>query len=305
MKTIGITGGSGFVGTHLSRQLISLGHSVVVFTRGHRRDETNIHYAQWDPEKKEIEKEALASLDAIVHLAGAGVADKRWTAQRKQEIISSRVCATEFLIEQLRAHSPECKAFVAASATGFYGPDRGGEPFTEDDPPFDDFLARVCAKWEEASLKASDYCRTAIFRFGIVLGKDGGAYPELSGPMKFGVMPVLGSGKQIVSWVHVEDIAGMIRTALEHDNYSGRYNAVAPNPVSHRALMKAIAEGKGGMKIPVRVPPFVLNLIMGEASVEVLKSCTVSCEKVQAAGYHFRYERIDDAVRSIESDGKN
>ena len=296
MKTIGSTG---FVGQHLTQLLVAAGHKVVVLSRSRKPDEGNIHFARWNPDKKEIDITALRELDAVVHLAGAGVADKRWTEARKKEIISSRVDATDFLINQLQAHAPECRAFIAASATGYYGADRGTQAFREDDPPVDDFLSQVCVQWEGASMKAAAFYRTVIFRFGIVLGKDGGAYPELAGPMKFGIMPILGSGKQIVSWVHVEDVAGMIKAALEDDTFKGIYNAVAPAPVPHRVLMKAIAAAKGGIRIPAPVPPFVLRIIMGEASVEVLKSCTVSSKKVQDAGYVFRYAEIDGAVKQI------
>jgi uncharacterized protein (TIGR01777 family) len=258
-----------------------------------------VRFAHWDPDKKAMDTAALAGLDAMVNLAGAGVADKRWTGARKQEIIASRVDATDFLISQLRGHAPACRTFVAASATGYYGPDRGGPAFTEDDPPDNDFLAQVCVHWEAASLKAAASYRTIIFRLGIVLGRDGGAYPELAGPMKFGIMPVLGSGRQMVSWVHVDDVAGMIMAALEDEAYAGTYNAVAPQPVTHRELMKAIAGAKRGLKIPAPVPPFALRIIMGESSVEVLKSTTVSSAKVQGAGYVFRYPEVEAAVRAI------
>ena len=162
-------------------------------------------------------------------------------------------------------------------------------------------FSRRYARYGAAVMKASENYRTVIFRFGIVLGKDGGAYPQLVGPMKFGIMPILGSGRQMVSWVHVDDVAGMIHAALEDESYRGVYNAVAPNPVMHRRLMNTIAQAKGGLKIPAPVLPFVLRIIMGEASIEVLKSCTASSEKVQEAGYVFRYPEIDAAVEAIVS----
>lgn len=299
MKTIGITGGTGFVGRHLAAHLADKGYAVVIFSRSSKSSEGAIRHAHWDPDGRKIDVTALQNLDAMVHLAGAGVADKRWTPERKKEIVDSRVAATEFLISQLAAHAPRCKTFVAASATGYYGPDRSGSPFTEDDPPYTDFLAKVCVAWERASMTASDRYRTAIFRFGIVLGKDGGAYPELAGPMKFGIMPILGSGRQMVSWIHVADIAGMIRTALEDESCAGIYNAVAPGPVAHKTLMQTIAGAKGGIRIPAPVPPFVLGIIMGEASIEVLKSCTVSSKKAEALPYTFQYPTVASAVAAI------
>ena len=300
MKTIAIAGGTGFVGRHLAKKLVSLGHRVVVYSRSAKSGIGNLQYAVWDPALQTMDAAPLKDVDAVVNLAGAGVVDKRWSDSRKREIISSRVDATHFLIEQLRAHAPNCKTFIAASATGIYGPDKGGAPFKETDPAFDDFLAQVCRDWEAATLTAKAFYRTVIFRFGIVLGKDGGAYVQFAGPMKLGVMPILGSGRQVVSWVHVSDISGMIVAAIEGDAYSGIYNAVAPAPVPHKELMKAIAKAKGGLKIPVPVPPFVLRIMLGESSIEVLKSCTVSAQKAQDAGYVFRYPTIEEAAKALE-----
>lgn len=298
-QTIGITGGTGFVGRHLTPRLLAAGHKIVIFSRGKKPDDGDVRYAHWHPGNQEIDTAALHDIDAMVHLAGAGVADKHWTTARKGEIIASRVDATDFLVAQLQTYAPACKTFIAASATGYYGPDRSGHVFTEQDPPFDDFLARVCVAWEEASMQAAAAYRTVIFRFGIVLGKDGGAYPQLAEPMRFGIMPILGSGRQMVSWIHIEDIAGMIQSALAEDAYQGIYNAVAPAPVPHHMLMKTIAKAKGGIKIPAPVPPFVLRMMMGEASVEVLKSCTVSSKRVGAAGFRFRYPEVSEAVKAI------
>lgn len=252
-----------------------------------------------------MDADALRDVEAIIHLAGAGVADKRWTAARKREIIDSRVAATHFLHEQIAVHAPACNTFIASSATGYYGPDRGGlAPFREDAPPYNDFLAGVCRDWEAATFSAkSHYDTTAAFRTGIVLGRDGGAYPELSGPMKFGIMPILGNGRQVVSWIHVDDLADLYIEAALSGTYNGVYNAVAPHPVTNRILMQTIARAKGGLKIPAPVPPFVLQLIMGDASVEVLKSCTVSSEKVEQAGFEFRYLTVADAVASIVGNG--
>jgi uncharacterized protein (TIGR01777 family) len=303
-KTIGITGGTGFVGRHITRILTGQGHKVIIFSRNPKPAKGGVQYAVWHPDGGQIDKEALQRIDAMINLAGAGVADKRWTAKRKEEIRKSRVEATYFLLQALKEHAPKCTAFAAASATGYYGPDREGlSPFTEAAPPYHDFLASVCADWEAASLSAADKYRTTVLRTGIVLGKDGGAWPELTGPMRFGIMPILGSGRQVVSWIHVEDLAGIYIEAVLNEAYNGVYNAVASHPVTHRVLMQTIAKAKGGLKIPAPVPPFVLQLIMGDASVEVLKSCTVSNEKVGAQGFAFQYPTIEGAVASIVAEG--
>ena len=300
MKTIGIAGGSGFVGRHIAPLLVQEGFEVIIFSRGKAKQEGKIQFANWHPEKKEIDETALAKVQAMINLAGAGVTTQRWTDAYKKEIISSRVDATHFLQDALRKHAPECTTYIATSATGFYGPDRPDSiPFKEEAPPYSDFLGEVCRLWEEASWQASAVYRTVIFRLGIVLGKDGGAYPELSGPMKFGVMPIIGGGRQMVSWIHVDDVVRMMQYALDNEKLSGIYNAVSPEPISHKALMQAIASAKGGLKIPVPVPGFGLKILMGESSIEVLKSCTASAEKISDAGFKFSFPTIQKATKAL------
>ena len=302
MKIIGITGGSGFIGRHLTALLIRSGYRVVIFTRSVPRNpaQKQVTYAQWDIITAKCDMNALKELDGVVHLAGAGIADKRWTEKRKKEILDSRVMGTEFLVSQLKDHAPACKTFIAASATGFYGRDHAGAiPFTETAPPCNDFLCDTCRQWEAASQKANEFARTVILRFGIVLGQECGAFPKLARPLSFGIMPVLGSGNQAVSWIEVDDLARLFLFVLEHDNLSGIYNAVAPNPVTHKELMKTTAAVKGDMKIPVPVPAVLLKIILGEMSGEVLKSCTVSAQKTIDTGFIFNYPDITSAVKAI------
>lgn len=302
MKIVGIAGGSGFVGRHLSALLVENGYQVIVFGRNKsaRKKTENIQLAYWNPDKKEIDQQALSQVDAMVNLAGAGVADKRWTDAYKQEIISSRVDATLFLVDQLRQHAPACQTYISSSATGIYGPDRpGSSPFTEDSPAWHDFLAEVCVKWEAAAQQATAYYRTVIVRFGIVLGREAGAFRQLAVPMQLGVMPILGNGQQMVSWIHVKDVAAIILYALQRNSLRDIYNAVAPEVVSHKQLMKTIAAAKGGLKVPVPVPSFMLRLIMGESSIEVLKSCTASADKIAGAGFNFQFGSLQAAVKDL------
>lgn len=302
MKIIGIAGGSGFVGRHLSSLLAENGYQVIIFGRSKsaKSSPENVQFAYWNPDKKEIDQQALSRVDAMVNLAGAGVADKRWTEAYKREIISSRVDATLFLIDQLQRHAPACKTYISSSATGIYGPDQPGRtPFTEATAPWHDFLADVCVKWEAAAREAEQHYRTVIVRFGIVLGRNAGAFQQLAAPMQLGVMPVLGNGQQMVSWIHVTDVAAIILYALQQDSLHGIYNAVAPEVVSHKKLMKTIAAAKGGLKIPVPVPTFMLRLIMGESSIEVLKSCTASADKILSTGFNFQFSTLAAAVHDL------
>ena len=302
MKKIGITGGTGFVGRHLTALLIRNGYEVVVFTTGipKKRKKQHVSYSHWDPEAGVCDIDVIKTLEAVVHLAGAGIADKRWKEKRKKEIISSRVKSTEFLVAMLNAHGAKCQVFIGASAIGFYGPDSHySSLFTETAPAYNDFLGETCRKWEAASEKISGNIRRVVLRFGIVIGKGGGALQQLTNPMSFGVLPILGSGGQVVSWISAHDLARLIMFALLHEEVAGIYNAVAPGHVSHRQMMHTIAAVKGGVKIPFHVPSALLKILLGEMSTEVLKSCTVSADKIINAGFTFDHPDIESAVRAI------
>jgi len=307
MEVVGITGGTGFVGGYVSRLLAARGDEVVVFTRNPRdhKQGDRVSYALWDAAKGVCDKAALARLTGMVHLAGAGVADKRWTKERKREIRDSRVAATSFIVEQLRQYSPGCATFVAASAIGFYGPDiTGMKSFTEEASAYTDFLAGTCVEWERESQKADEFARTVVLRFGVVLGAESGAYPQFARPLKFGVMPILGQGTQVTSWIEVEDLARMILYCLDDAKINGIYNAVAPHPATNREIMEAIHQAKGGVAIPVPVPTFLLRLGLGEMSTEILKSCTVSAKRIVNAGFVFRYPEAVGAIKHITKGGK-
>jgi len=301
METIGITGGTGFVGQHLIKLLTEKGYKVIIFTTGSlkKSSENQVAYASWDPKSAAIDEDALKGLDAMVHLAGAGIADKRWKPKRKLEITNSRVKGTEFIVGQLKAHARNCTTFIAASATGFYGPDNGRKPFTEDATAYNDFLGNTCRLWEEQSFKAASFARTVILRFGIVLGKESGAFPKFMQPISMGVMPILGSGGQIMSWIEVDDLARMIVFALENEKVHGIYNAVAPHFNSLWQLMHTLAKVKGGARIPFHVPSALLKILLGEMSVEILKSCTVSAHKIIDAGFTFQYPELEGAIKTI------
>lgn len=305
MNTIGITGGTGFVGQYLMRLLLEKGYKVTIFSTGKELKPNNgpLRYASWDPVKRVIDARALAAVDGMVHLAGAGIADKRWTAARKQLIADSRIKGTEFIVSQLRNAGKHCQAFISASAIGFYGPDRGTGPFTEDAPASPDFLGNTCRLWEEEAKKASAFTRTAILRLGIVLGAESGAFPQFAQPLSFGVMPILGPGSQVVSWIAVQDLARLFLHALQNDQMTGIFNAVAPTPVSEKELMKTIASVKGGISLPAPAPAFMLRLMLGEMSIEVLKSCTVSADKTLATGFRFQYPLLRKAVAVILKKG--
>ncbi len=295
---IGISGGRGFVGRHLSALLISKGYAVTLFGRSEAESTefSNLSYARWDPEQTYCDTKALSCLDAMVHLAGAGIADKRWTAKRKKEIYDSRINGTRFLVEQLKQHAPNCKQLVSASAIGWYGQDgKNPSAFTEEAPAASDFLGETCYDWEAEAHKAAPELHTTLLRFGIVLGRESGAFPQFKKPLQMGIAPILGSGNQIISWIHIDDLCGIILHSLEQ-RLEGVYNAVAPQPVSNRQLMQTLRKVHAGYSIALPVPAFLLKIVLGEMSVEVLKSCNVNAEKIIKAGYKFKFNTIEQAV---------
>lgn len=304
MQTVLITGGTGLIGTELAKQLSAKGYQVVILTRSPRKKENNssIRYAAWDIKKQEVDIPAFQSADFIIHLAGAGVVDKRWTESYKKEIVESRTLSSKLIIDTLRNHSNKVKAIISASATGWYGPDSpNSKAFVETDNAYTDFLGQTCLFWEQSIEPAQSLSvRVCKLRTGIVLANEGGALAEFKKPLKFGIAAILSSGKQMVSWIHRDDLCRMYIHAMENEKMSGSYNAVAPLPVTNKDLTLTLAKAmRGNFFIAMHVPSFVLKLMLGESSIEVLKSTTVSCEKIKATGFHFLYPSIAAAIKAF------
>jgi uncharacterized protein len=316
MATILITGGTGLVGKALGQALLQKGYTVIILSRqiNEQVSPGNLSYARWNVEKQTIDEEAIAKADYIIHLAGAGVAEKRWTRKRKEEIIGSRVNSSRLIVDSLKNIPNKVKALVSASAIGWYGADRltpnpspGGEgsiirKFEESDPSANDFLGNTCKQWEESIEPVTDLGKRLVkLRIGIVLSKEGGALKEFLKPLKFGIAAILGSGKQIISWIHIDDLVKMYIAAIKNEKINGTYNAVAPYPVSNKELTLELARiQKGRFFTSVHVPSFVLKLVLGEMSIEVLKSATVSCSKIQMEGFTFRFPLLKDALDNLK-----
>ena len=308
MQTVIITGGTGLVGKALTKHLVAKGYYVIILTRklpAVKGSSTAINFALWNVKEKTIDAAAIQNADYIVHLAGAGVVDKRWTAAYKKEIQDSRTQSSALLFETLQQHTNKVKAVVSASAIGWYGADveqqDNQNSFVETDNAAPGFLGDTCKLWEQSIEPMQQLGKRLVkLRTGIVLSNDGGALAEFKKPIQLGVAGILGSGKQIISWIHIDDLCKMFMEALQNEQLNGVYNAVAPAPVSNKTLTLELAKRiKGKFFIPLHVPAFVLKLLMGESSIEVLKSTTVSSKKIQAAGFIFLYPSITTALQQL------
>lgn len=304
MQTVLITGGTGMVGLSLTNLLLAKGYQVIVLTRQKKQSSrAHFSYAQWDINRGWIDPEAIAAADYMIHLAGEGVADKRWTAARKKAILDSRVDTSNLIVKTLKAIPNKVKAVVAASAIGWYGPDTSTSEqsgFVETDPYCPGYLGDTCKLWEQSMhpIKALGI-RLVTLRIGIVFNQNGGALAEFVKPAKFGMAAILGDGKQVVSWIHQQDLNRMMLYALEDEKIVGVYNAVAPDPVDNAKLTKAIAQRLHKYYIPFKVPSFILKIMLGEMSIEILKSAKVSAAKIMAAGFSFNYASMDEALDDL------
>ena len=305
MRTILITGGTGLIGKALVQELHKKNYSVIILTRDikNKIGSEKTEYAAWDPAKGTIDADAVRRADGIIHLAGAGVMDKKWTAAYKKEILESRTKSAALVIDCLRGSEHHVKVWLSASATGWYGPDRSpGHFFTEDEEADPSFLGEVCRQWEQSTVPAEGLgIRVCRLRTGIVLAPEGGAYAAFRTPLRFGIAAILSTGKQMVSWIHIDDLCRMYIFALENELMIGSYNAVAPRPVTNKTLALTIAKAaRGKFYLAVHVPAIVLKIMTGGRSIEVLKSVTASSEKIKRAGFTFFYPGIEPAVADIE-----
>jgi uncharacterized protein (TIGR01777 family) len=300
MNKVLITGASGLVGSRLTELLLSKKMEVVHVGRTKRNG--SVPSFTWDVDKQQMDAKALAGVDTIVHLAGAGVADKRWTPTRKKEILDSRVQSTRLLFQILKEEKHYVKNIVSASAIGYYGFGLSDQLFTEERPPATDFLASVTTEWEkEVDAIRELEIRVVKIRIGIVLSNKGGALKEMARPIQFGVGAPLGTGQQVMSWIHIDDLCEMFCKAIQDRSLAGAYNGVAPNPVTNAELTKAIASIlKKPLWLP-NVPPFVLRLLVGEMADIVVNGSKVSAEKILATRFKFQYSQIDDALRNLLS----
>lgn len=292
MTTILITGGTGLVGQLLSKKLIDKGYSVRILTRKPKKE----NEFAWNISKNSIDKNAFTNLDYIIHLAGAGIADKQWTDKRKQEIIDSRTTSTHLLLEKVKELKVDLKGFIAASAVGYYGAITSETIFTEDDKPAEDFLGKVCSLWENSSLEFQKATiPTTIFRVGIVLSNNGGALSKMNTPI---LITPIASGKQYIPWIHIEDLTNLFIAAIEKE-LIGIFNAVAPEYQTSYSFSKLLAKKSNKLFLPIGVPNFVLKLLFGKMAIILTTGSRVSSEKIKQTDFHFSYVNLENALADL------
>ena len=295
-----ITGATGLVGTHLTKLCREKGIAVNYLTTSREKieQETDYHGFLWDPNSQQLDKACFKEVDAIIHLAGATIA-QRWTDKNRKKIIDSRVKSANLLFNSLQKSSYKIPFFISASAIGIY-PSSLQKLYYEDYEAVDDsFLGEVVERWEAAAdqFKNTD-TKVAKVRTGLVLAKDGGALPKLKDPASFNVGAALGSGRQWQSWIHIKDLANIYLHIVEN-NLEGVYNAVAPNPVTNKELTEEIAGQLGKSVWLPNVPSVALKLVLGEMSQVLLSSQLVSSDKIEQSGYTFIYKNVKKALADL------
>ncbi len=307
MPVVLISGGTGLIGSALLRHLMERDYDIIILSRTKNLipSDPKISYSYWNVSEKIIDVDVVKKADHIIHLAGAGVMEKKWTNEYKKTILDSRTKSAGLIINCLKNNEHHVKSFVSASAIGWYGEDpkilERKEGFIETDLPNNDFLGETCLLWE-ASVEpvTSIGIRLIKLRTGIVLSNHGGAFKEYRTPLNFGVAPILGNGKQIVSWIHIDDLCRMYCEAMENTYLHGSYNAVAPSPVSQKTLILTLGQKlRHRFFIPIYIPAFILKIIFGKRNVEILKSATVSNKKIKAMGFTFLYPNIEAAIEEL------
>lgn len=297
-----ITGGTGLIGKRLTTLLLKKGYEVAYLTRK-KSNIPSVKVYEWDVKNNYIEAGALENTTYLIHLAGAGVADEKWTKERKKEIFSSRTDSIELIARKLKELKITPKSFISASGSSYYGEDTGDIQHTEMSPPGKDFLSEVTIKWEKAADSVKQLgIRTVKLRTGIVLSNDGGAVPKMAQPAKFGFGAPLGSGKQWLSWIHIDDLCRLYIECMEKDSWEGAYNAVAFPPATNEDFTKQICKALDKPQWLPNVPSFALRFVFGEMANVVLGSNYVINQRIKDET-DFKYEFPDllEALKDVLS----
>ena len=299
MSKILISGGSGLIGRHISKLLIESNHNVAWLSReGGSWNGIKKHI--WDPNNGIIDESAFEGIDHIIHLAGSGIVDKRWTASYKKEIIDSRVKSCELIYKVVEKKSIKLKSFIGCSAIGFYGAKQSDNLVYETNLPGENFYSESCVFWEKSYESIKNLgIRTVIIRTGIVLSKNSGAYPKMALPFKLGIGAAIGSGKQNFPWIHIDDIARLFVYTLFNEQLDGIYNAVASEIINNKEFSKLLAKSLNRPFFIPALPSTVLKFVMGEGACVVTEGLKISNEKIKKEGFIFKFEKSKDALSDI------
>ena len=297
MAIILIGGGTGFIGKHLSERLKEKGHEVRHLSRSKRSDSPFATF-KWNVVEGTIDDNALMGVEYIINLTGAGIADKRWTDKRKQDIISSRTDSTKLLADALKRLNIKPKLYLNSSAVGYYG-NQGNKLMTEEDGPGSGFLSESCVQWE-ASVDAVRQLGIPVYinRTGIVLHPNSGALEKMLIPLNFFISTYFGDGGQYYSWIHIDDMVETFVFAIEHQ-LTGTYNAVAPHPARNKTMAAALGPAKGKPALVIPAPAFALKIALGEMSHTVLDSTRCSSAKLEAEGFIFKFPELQKALTDL------
>ncbi|MCB0480235.1 MAG: TIGR01777 family oxidoreductase [Flavobacteriales bacterium] len=302
MSTILISGGTGLLGKAICKKLLRAGHLIHILTRQEKKSgHPQITYFKWDLSKGYIEEDAFKNIEGIVHLAGTSVAEGRWNKKRKQDILNSRVESAELLKAYLLKVNIKLDFFVSASGVAYYGSKTSNSIFTEMDQLGSGFLADVTQHWESAADSFSNASNRVVkIRISTVLAKDGGAFPKLAMPVKWGLGAALGAGKQWFPWIHIDDLAQLFVWVIE-EKKSGIYNGCAPEEATNYSFTKALAKKLGRPFIIPPIPSFVLRLILGTemANEMILNGSRISAQKSLEEGFVFRFPKVENAISDL------
>lgn len=295
-SSILITGANGVLAKNLSI-FLEKDYSIRFLTR----NPTKENEYQWNLNDKYIDPNAFEGVKHIIHLAGTPISSKRWTKNRKKEILSSRIDGANLILEELKKNKIVLESYISASAIGFYGTINSDKIFTEEDHKGDDFLSSVCDQWEKSAdsfMSNSQANQVSIVRLGIIFSKNHGALKKLMKPIKYGLGSALGSGKQYIPWIHIDDVCGIIKHLLDN-KISGTYNAVSPEHITNNELVKEIGSTLNRIIFLPNIPAFFIKVLFGEMSVILLKGSRVSSEKIINKGYDFKFKKVSEALNNI------
>lgn len=292
-----LVGGTGLIGTFLKNKLTEEGYSVPILSRRKSGDSQTF---LWNNNEAYIDLNAFKGVSGIINLTGANITEGRWTQKRKEILYNSRILSTRLLFETIKKNKIALDFFINSSAIGYYGTKKSAQIFTENDVSGTDFLAKLCFDWEKEALRFNELnIRTIIIRTGIVLTKHDGALEKIKLPIKFGILPIFANGKQLFSWIHIDDLIAVFINSITNKNYIGPYNAAAPINNTYLEFNTKIAEVLQKKVIPIKTPTFILRLVFGEFAETLTRGNQIAVEKLTNEGFNFKFKDLDSALSNL------